>query len=336
MSESSLERSQLFSEVVDLLRESNFGVSLRCTLKSTCFDLAARRQKLLFLLKILVNIDSLQKLHALELKLLAKFLAASPLLVGHRCRRHGMIPDGVVYNRHGIPAVTPHTARNLLVEGLLPLVYASRGGLYVKLNSEFLRSVRETRNLSLGELAREIGVSRRAIYDYERGQMDTSLETAIRLEEVLGVPVFSSIDIRKWDVEIERLEETTLPESLEREVYERFEEIGLDPILLKTAPFDIFALNPDSLLPETVFLNIMTAIHKGDEDKSGKRIRIIKNVAAITHSEPLCVTEDDTIEQPLPGVATMSYHELEKIKDGKTLLHAIYKKSRSKGGRPPF
>jgi len=328
MKESSSERSHLVAEVVDLLQKTDFDVSSRCTIKSTCFDLAARHQKLLFLLKILVNIDSLQKLHAIELKLLAKLLTASPLLVGQRCRRHEAIQDGVVYKRHGIPAVSPQTARDLLIKGLFPLIYASRGGLYVRLNSELLRSIREARKLSLAELAREIGVSRRTIYDYERGEMDASLETAIRLEKVLEIPIFPAIDFLKWDIEVEKLEKALLPESLEREVYERFEEIGLDPILLKTTPFDIFAPDLIAPAPERKFVNIMTAIDKGDETQSGKRIQTVKSVAAVTHSESLYVTEDDSIEQPFQGVATLSIQELEKIKEGKTLLRAIRKKSK--------
>jgi len=335
MSELPLERSQLVSEVEELLQGTSFSVSSRCDIKSACFDLAARRlsDKILVLLKILLNIDSLQKLHAFELRVLANYLQAAPLLVGQRCRRHGQIPDGVVYERHGIPAVNPQTARNLLVEGLLPLVYAFRGGLYVKLNSERLRAVRETYNLSLRELAREVGVSRRTIYDYERGETDASLETAMRLGKILDPQVFSAIDVLRWEVKLEELEKAVFSESLEKEVYEQFKEIGLDPILLKTTPFDIFALDSSSPTPKQVFVNIMTAIHKGSEGQSTKRIRIVKDVATITHSGPLYVTDDDPVdvEPPLPvqqGVATMSIQELEKIKEVKVLIEEIQKKLR--------
>jgi len=329
MSDHLIKRSQLVAEVVELLKETQFRVSSRSPIKSTSFDLIARRQtdEVLFLLKILSNIDSLQKLHAFELKLLAKLLKGSPLLVGQRCRSHGMLPDGVVYERHGIPAVNKQTVRDILVNKLLPWIYAFRGGLYVKLNSNLLRSAREERNLSIGELAREIGVSKRAINDYERGEMDTSLETAIHMENILENSVFSTIDILKWKIEVDSIEETTIPESIEREVYELFEDIGLSPIILKTTPFDIFT--PNKPTPKSSVVKVMTVIHKGDAEINFKRLQMVKELAPIAKVDPLIITEDDpkNIDQPIPpGIASMSIQELEQINERNLFIKTIKKK----------
>ena len=77
----------------------------------------------------------------------------------------------------------------------------------------------------------------------------------------------------------------------------------------------------------------MTAIQRATKEETrAKRIRLVKEVATITQSGPLYVTEDDSIplDQPVPGIVTMSIQELEQIPDGKVLLERISQKLRIK------
>ena len=69
-----------------------------------------------------------------------------------------------------------------------PLVYASPGGLYVNIDGEALRDLREKRSMSLGDLGQVLGVSRRTISKYESG-MGTTLDVAIRIEEFFNTGV---------------------------------------------------------------------------------------------------------------------------------------------------
>jgi transcriptional regulator with XRE-family HTH domain len=106
----------------------------------------------------------------------------------------GFLEDDVVYDRFGIQAITLETLRNYLLEGLSLRVCAGHGGLYVNLDREKLRKLREEQNISLGSFARFVRVSRRTARMYEDG-MNARVEVASRIEEILGNTVTIPIDI---------------------------------------------------------------------------------------------------------------------------------------------
>ena len=92
-------RSELAQYVQKLFVQKEFAISGQCNLKSACFDFFARKDVILWLIKVLINIDSLQQYHADELKLLGNLFSGTPLLVGEKTHRE-LLADGVVYNRY--------------------------------------------------------------------------------------------------------------------------------------------------------------------------------------------------------------------------------------------
>ena len=106
-------RSELADYVQKLFVQKEFAISGQCNLKSTCFDFIARKDVILWLIKVLVNIDSLQQYHANELKLLGNLFSGTPLLVGEKTHRE-LLEDGVVYKRYSVPAVNPPTLASIL------------------------------------------------------------------------------------------------------------------------------------------------------------------------------------------------------------------------------
>ena len=83
-----------------------------------------------------------------------------------------------------------------MVEGIPPLIYASPGGLYVAINGDALRDLREKRSMSLGDPRHLLGVSRRTISKYESG-MGTTLEVAQKIEEIFDSGLVQSIDLMR-------------------------------------------------------------------------------------------------------------------------------------------
>ena len=161
-----MSRSALVGNVTAMLRDAGFLVSDRCAIRPKSFDVAARRGNDVLLLKILGNIDAFDAKTGAEMRRLGEYLHATALVIGLRTRDEELDP-GVVYFRHGVP----------------PLIYAAPGGLYVNIDSEVLADAREDRDWSLGQLAQELGVSRRTVSKYEDG-MDASVEVAAQLEEM--------------------------------------------------------------------------------------------------------------------------------------------------------
>ncbi|KAF5420369.1 MAG: putative transcriptional regulator [Candidatus Methanocomedens sp.] len=76
----------LINQVIGILEQSGFGVSERCNIRPRSFDIAARRNERLLLIKVLSNIDGLKEDTAQEMMYLAEYLEGSALLVGEKTR----------------------------------------------------------------------------------------------------------------------------------------------------------------------------------------------------------------------------------------------------------
>lgn len=189
-----MNKEALTSRTIEILTQAGFTVSDRCNIRPRSFDLAARRRSILLLLRILSNIDGLGAETAREMRYLASCLNGSPLVIGNKSRDQGL-EGGVAYFRYGIPSINLTTLYDCFIEGVPPLVYAAPGGLYINIDGECLHSIRTERNISLGELAAELGISRRTISKYEDGEMDASIDVVLRLEEILDAELVCPIRI---------------------------------------------------------------------------------------------------------------------------------------------
>ncbi|AGB05146.1 putative transcriptional regulator [Aciduliprofundum sp. MAR08-339] len=238
-----MEKDKLLRDIRQLLRREEFEIG-EPILKSISFDMIARREDIILILKALINIDALRSEVARELKILGKELKAAPIVIGKRSAM-GNILDDVVYSRHGIPILSFNTFKNFITNGEYPMVYASPGGFYVNINGWLLKKIREARGISLGELANVAGVSRKAIQLYEEG-MSATIDSALRLEEYLKVPLIEPINI----MDLTRLEEERYPKMDNvDEIYRKLMELGYDVFLTLKCPFE--ALSKDE---EDIFL----------------------------------------------------------------------------------
>ena len=173
-------RTDLIERTRATLQGAGFQLSEPTAARPVSFDLVARKGLQLLLVKVFTNADGLGEPLAQELRTLAGLLEASPLLVGERSSA-GPLEDGVLYFRHRVPLVSPGTLEGFLLRDEPPLVYAAPGGYYVNVDGAVLRGLRETRQLSLGQVAEAAGVSRRAVAMYEEG-MGALVDVVERLE----------------------------------------------------------------------------------------------------------------------------------------------------------
>ena len=179
--------------VTSVMITAGFDVSERFTLRPRSFDLIARNDGTLLVMKVVSHIDSVSEEVAFDLDVISRLSGESAIIVGERAR-DAELERGAVYVRYGIYAISPSTLYDYFVEKIPPLVYASPGGLYVNINGDVLRDLREKRSMSLGDLGQVLGVSRRTISKYESG-MGTTLDVAIRIEEFFNTGVVESIDL---------------------------------------------------------------------------------------------------------------------------------------------
>ncbi len=311
-----MQRTDLLGSVQQILARAGFTVSERCDLRPVSFDLVARREKDLLLLKVLTNVDALSDAVAHEIKLLCRFLAARPILVGLRAGT-GELEDGVVYARHDIPIVTPNTLTDYVVEGEAPMVFAAPGGFYVQLDTHALRAARQQLEMSLGAMAQVAGVSRRAIQMYEEG-MSASIDAAMRLEEALGAELIRPVDpFRGFDAS--KLREPELPpaeepqDPMEQLVRSFLEGMGFQVRSTRRSPFNALSTQRDDTL--------LTGMGR-DSPQLRRRAKVVSSISHITGRPGFFVVERTT-RTSIEGTPTMSRTELRSLTDPEAILELI-------------
>jgi len=221
----------LLAQIEKLLQDEGYAY---CTYKG-CFDLAAKKEKLLFL-KVLQNIDSFSEEQARNLLTLAHSIGATIFLIGKNTTRE-RLGQGIVYERFGVPAVSFETFKLFVSEGMFPSIYRQRGGLFVHIDREALKETRNAKGMTQMELAELVGVSKKAIYEHEARNLKMLLSIAQRLEEMLEKKLIS-----KQEPEItDRGFHSEPADELEKKVGCELKKLGFQINFVKQAPADIFA-----------------------------------------------------------------------------------------------
>jgi putative transcriptional regulator len=294
-----MDKELLAERVVEVLLHAGFDISARCYLRPRSFDLAARKDELLLLFKVLTNIDGLNERTAMEIGRLANHLLGCPLLVGEKSRDQ-YLERGAVYFRYGIPTVSLPTLADCLLEGVLPLVYAAHGGLYVRVDGPRMRQLRLEHGISLGALASELGVSRRAISKYENEDMDTSIEVAVKLEEIFEQDLIQPVDpfaSGPMQEEPEQVTDNTLRLLL---------EIGFEVFPTAQAPFNAITRDDD--------LVVLTGVSKFSQTML-KKARLMSSLSSVARTRSAVIVDGETKLERVEETAIIEKKELEGIYD---------------------
>jgi len=322
----SVHRDELIEAVRSVLARSGFYVSRPLSMRGISFDIVARLDSRLLIIKILSNVDAFSKENADEMSTLAEALGASPLLIGERSGA-GEIEESIVYSRFGVPIISLKTLADHLLEGVPPFIFAAPGGLYVKLDSDLLRRVREERNISLGTLAEIAGVSRRTIQMYEGG-MGAMIDVAIRLEEFLDTPIVTAVDPFAPPAPRgkERPAERTLKADVDlfgQEVFRSLQMLGFSIQPTVRCPFE--ALSKDD------HIVILTGLGK-DESRLLEKARVVRDISKITEKCSVIVIERSTSRTTLGGTALVSREELKRLSESTRLYDLVSERSEDDKG----
>ncbi len=315
-----MSRSALIDNITAMLSDAGFTVSDRCSTRPKSFDLAARREKDLLLVKILGNIDAFDGPTGREMRRLGTYLRGTPIVIGLRTRDENLDP-GVVYFRHGVPVLNPDTAMDLFVHGVPPLIYAAPGGLYVNIDGDVLADEREERGWSLGRLATELGVSRRTVSKYEDG-MNASVEVAAHLDELFDQDLTSPVSVLDGAEDIRDAEPT--PEDPEADPEDRpivamLTRVGFTVHPTVRAPFKAVseAEGDDTLLTG----------HSAFTDAAAKRARIMGSLREVMHTRSVYFVDEATAES-IEGTAIIERDEAQDVEDSDEFRDLI----RARGG----
>ncbi|HMA04565.1 MAG TPA: transcriptional regulator [Methanomicrobiales archaeon] len=296
----------LLQRVRSLLVEAGFQVSDRCSQRPRSFDLIAGDREVLMVVKAISHIDGVSEDIARDLDLVSYYLGGAPLIVGERTR-DADLQRGAVYVRYGIYALSLPTLSDFLMEGIPPLIYVSPGGLYVNIDEKLLRALREERELSLGDLAHLLGVSRRTISKYENG-MGTTMEIAVRIEEVFDTAITKPVDLLSHESRFARADEPA-----RGQVLPDLERLGMEIHLLRRAPFEALARYDD----ETILTGYGTAQHVE------KRAPLIGSISRIARARALCVLFGYRRQKTIGDTLVIGEERLHALEDGSELMELI-------------
>jgi putative transcriptional regulator len=292
-----MDKELLAEQVEEVLRQAGFTTSDRCYLRPRSFDLAARKGDLFLLLKVLTNIDGLNEQTATEVRRLAMHLLASPILVGEKSRDQ-YLERGAVYFRYGIPTLSLNTLADCLLDDALPLVYAAHGGLYVRINGARMREMRLERGISLGALASELGVSRRTISKYEVEDMDTSVDVALKLEEIFRAELIQPVDPFHAGPPVEDKGLVT------DDILRLLLDIGFEVVPTAQAPFNAITRNRD--------LVVLTGVSKFSSSML-KKARLMSSLSAVARAKSVVIVDGETKIECIEETALIEKRELEEI-----------------------
>ncbi len=292
-------KDRVISKAQSVLENNNYKHSRY----SGCFDIAAKKDKLI-LLKVLTNVDSLQREQAENLKIISSHFNAKCFLVGDRTRS-GKLDNGIIYQRFGIPTINSKTFNSILKRES-GLVYSDRGGHFIEIDPIALRKARDKSDLTQKQLAKKVGVSKKTIYEHEKEIKRANVDIVREIEKILG-KVRKSISIKAPE-KIEKVPRN----KMEKVVYNQMKKLGFSVTSVQKAPFNLIAESKSMIISD---IERDMRMIKKDAPQLNKFSNITeKSVAFISNS-----TNKENIE----GVPIIGTEELKDIKTEKTLIKII-------------
>ncbi len=290
----------MMPEIEHVLEENNYDYCLY----SGCFDVAANKMNNLteniLLLKVLENVDSFLEDQAANLSAISNNINANALLVGRKTRTE-KLQNSIVYERFNIPTVNIHTLE-MILEGNVPYIFRTRGGLFSEINPEKLKSARKAAGLSQKGLADEIGITKKSIYEHESKRMRAELHTVEKLEQFLDEDVSEPVSLHTNNTDIQ-------PKgNFEKTVSGYLNKIGFSTNFVYKSPFNIIATSDNLLV-------ISDAEEKSDRAKK-KAPKMAEFISVI--NKPGIVVTKEEVSLDLPTVTekhlkSMNLRDIEKL-----------------------
>jgi len=302
------DKTFLVKNVVNSLLKHDFEVLL----SRGCFDIAAKRktgkQGQLMLIKILVNIDSMDEQQALSLRAVSYFMSAYPFIIAVKNNR-GVLERTTVYDRFGLPVVAPELFESILEEDAYA-AQSAKGRHTIEIDTGTLREKRKELQFTLEELAALVGISKKALYEIEAKRVNPTEETVKKLEIALKTEL-------KETYKPTTAEETHLrPTSdFQSKISKELKRIGIDNSPVQSAPVEIVGKEEFS---------VMTVLSK-NAAKMKHEAMAVKKLSDIFSSRAFFVAKK-TKEHEVEGVPVLKEDELPEIDTAKELKKLIEEK----------
>ena len=299
--------------IEDVLKRAGFTVSQRCCSRPSCFDIAARKNTSIILIKVQPDIGCISPDDSLELRIISENVLAASLFISEKTREKPL-EDDTVYSRYNVLAVTSRTFENIVLRKIYPLIQAGPGGYYVEIDGEAIKRRRQELGLSVGEVAEKVGISRRTLYGYERGMAKASVTAAYNLLCTLGVPVAKTVNIFEATKNqrkpfMARARGLITKNKLLQRIFRKLADYNI--VAVKKAPFDFVITVPEENM------RIIGGVAGESETMLSQRVDEILSLSKVVKAHPVLVTENPKpLDKDIPCISS---GELLKIKSPEDL-----------------
>jgi len=261
----------------------------------------------LSLLKVTDDVENLSKQDVQELRSIASALSSGALIIANYMDGVKLL-DEVAYETCGVRVVNVNTLERVLSGEANIYIYQSGDMFKVRINRDAMRRKRVKKGLSLGELACKLKVTRRTVYEYERGYIEPTISKAEKLVELLGEDILEPIDIFEQPKVPRRTVENVIFDSKEEEELARkLRERNFNVVHARKTTVDMIGSRVDK--------KILLVVRHGKESLESLELKSInsKKLARITGSESYIVVDNRKVKEDLEGMGIEVYTQGEVV-----------------------
>lgn len=303
-------RPTLVNQVLQLLHTHGFTYQSFIDSNSS-FDIIARQQNIVLILKVLSNIDSLRVEHARDLQKLTRVFNAHSLIIGEKTKVFEL-QTNVLYERYGIPVLSLSGLASLLQQKM-PVQRSFKGKNIVELDVNKLRAEREARELTLKDLSERAGISLESLHRYEHGS-PAQLDVAQKLEEILHAKLIRGINVFEHAYPVSEISAKAQNDPLSINALEQLEELGLKLSVFERAPLTAAASEQHLLIS-----------HIDDTHHAAKKAMMLEKTQHVMKQPGVIVTRSKK-KLHVHNVPILQEDELSTFSNVKDMMKRIHER----------
>ena len=227
-------KDKLIDKLGVFLLKEGFTVK---SLTRTCFDILARKQDKILLIKALEDANSITREYVNEMGKVASYIGAVPVIISEKAG--DKLDDNVLYTRFDMYALNFNTFVNS-IKNKFPFVKRTQAGFTVSIAGNKLREKREQMGYSSNYLSKMVGVTSRMINKYEKGNSMVTITKAMKIYKIFGEKVFNEVDIFASKTEIES--------EYNSDFSRKYGALGFKAADTSKTPFDVIAKKDNEII----------------------------------------------------------------------------------------
>jgi len=227
-------KNKLVDKLGIFLLKDGFTVK---SLTRTCFDLLARKQNKILLIKVLEDANAVSKDYTYAMNTISSYIGAVPVIIAEKAGNK--LEDNILYTRFNLYTLNFNTFVNS-IKNKFPFVKRTQAGFTVSIAGNKLRKKREEKGYSLNYLSKKVGVTSRMIDKYEKGNSEITINKAMKIYDIFGHQVFNEINIFSGNNKIES--------NYKSDFSKKYIDLGFEASDTNKSPFDIIAKKDNELI----------------------------------------------------------------------------------------